>query len=361
MSKITIALESFVADVIANSPADGGQPTARQRAAVDRAFGATLKLIAPRIRHFIRKYGLMGHWEDAEQAAAIGVYRAIQSYDPAKAQFTTFVNWQIRGELQALRFRLMTDQRPSAKKVEATTVSLQGMGHTSDGEEIDFEALIEDEGAQGRVEAGASDHMAHETFEALLDLYIKDQRNQAVAQLQRKLRARKSAEATPAGMPRLKMNAIDPRELALLEERLNRDREIVRRRIFDLGSEDETVAEFGVTKERMRQITKQAARAMAELVTENPRFSMMAMFAGRGAAAEKLAARGKVKEAAPVTELLPAPRVRPEGRVKVSVVETGRAFPGTPAPAAPLPKRLPVPSMPIMPAHLAATPEARAV
>jgi RNA polymerase sigma-32 factor len=134
----------------------------------------------------------------------------------------------------------------------------------------------------------------------------------------------------------------------------------VRRRIFDLGSEDETVAEFGVTKERMRQITKQAARAMAELVRENPRFSMMAMFAGRGAAAEKPVARIKVNEAA-VSELLPVPRVRPEGRVKVSVVETGRPFPGTPVPAAPLPKRLPVPPMPVMPAHLAATPEARAV
>ncbi|NWN23219.1 sigma-70 family RNA polymerase sigma factor, partial [Escherichia coli] len=77
-------------------------------------------LIAPRIRHFVRQYGLTAHWEDAEQCCAIAVHRAIETYDPAKAQFTTFVNWQIRGELQSLRFRLMTDQRPSARKVEAT-------------------------------------------------------------------------------------------------------------------------------------------------------------------------------------------------------------------------------------------------
>jgi hypothetical protein len=56
-------------------------------------------------------------------------------YDPTKAQFTTFVNWQIRGELQSLRFRLMTDQRPSAKKVEATTVSLHQTTAGAEGEE----------------------------------------------------------------------------------------------------------------------------------------------------------------------------------------------------------------------------------
>ncbi|WP_204348458.1 sigma factor, partial [Klebsiella pneumoniae] len=74
-----------------------------QRVAVDRAFAQILKLIAPRIRHFVRQYGLTAHWEDAEQCCAIAVHRAIESYDPAKAQFTTFVNWQIRGELQSLR------------------------------------------------------------------------------------------------------------------------------------------------------------------------------------------------------------------------------------------------------------------
>src|SRR5438094_7508284 len=108
MSKITAALEAAVATVIANTPADPGRPTARQRAMVDRAFAQILKLIAPRIRHFARQYGLMAHWEDAEQCCAIAVHRAIQAYEPAKAQFTTFVNWQIRGELQSLRFRLMT-------------------------------------------------------------------------------------------------------------------------------------------------------------------------------------------------------------------------------------------------------------
>ena len=92
MSKTTAALEAQVAIVIENTAKGDDKPTARQRANVDKAFAAILKLIAPRIRHFIRQYGLTNHWDDAEQACAIGVHRAIQAYDPAKAQFTTFVN-----------------------------------------------------------------------------------------------------------------------------------------------------------------------------------------------------------------------------------------------------------------------------
>ena len=84
MSKVTIALEAAVASVIENTPKDAAQ-TNRQRVYADRAFAHILKLIAPRIRHFVRQYGLTAHWEDAEQCCAIAVHRAIQGYDPTKA------------------------------------------------------------------------------------------------------------------------------------------------------------------------------------------------------------------------------------------------------------------------------------
>ncbi|MBB5716049.1 hypothetical protein FHS94_002906, partial [Sphingomonas aerophila] len=80
MSKTTVALEAAVAVVIENTPTDDIRQTARQRANADKAFAHILKLIGPRIRHFIRQYGLAAHWEDAEQCCAIGVHRAIQAY-----------------------------------------------------------------------------------------------------------------------------------------------------------------------------------------------------------------------------------------------------------------------------------------
>ncbi|MBA17833.1 MAG: RNA polymerase subunit sigma-70 [Sphingomonas sp.] len=301
MSKVTIALEAAVASALENMPKDGEQ-TRRQRANVDRAYAEILKLIAPRIRHFIRQYGLNAHWEDAEQCCAIAVHRAIQAYDPAKAQFTTFINWQIRGELQSLRFRLMTDQRPSAKKVEATTVSLSALASSADGEEMSPETLIEDEFAQERTEAAASDYLADNAIEALVDAYVDHLRKVGIEQLHRRPRP-KRRERLPSDAPRLRVatHGIDPEELEKLEAKLERDREIVLRRVFDAATLDDLSNDTGVTKERVRQITKRATKAMADLAAADPRFAVMAEY--KAAAAER--ARPRRAAAAPAPSLLP--------------------------------------------------------
>jgi RNA polymerase sigma-32 factor len=274
MSKTTIALEAAVATVLENMPKDGVQ-TNRQRVYVDRAFAQILKLIAPRIRHFVRQYGLTAHWEDAEQCCAIAVHRAIEAYDPSKAQFTTFVNWQIRGELQSLRFRLMTDQRPSARKVEATTVSLSALATSAEGEETAPEAMIEDEEALARTEAGASDYLAEGAVTQLIDAYIGQLRKVGVEAMQRRPRG-KRAEAALRRTEGPRFKSVDPEELERLDAKLGRDRQIVERRIFETATLDEISLETGVTKERIRQITKRAARALVEIAAEQPRFAVMA-------------------------------------------------------------------------------------
>ncbi|WP_029935704.1 sigma factor-like helix-turn-helix DNA-binding protein [Sphingomonas sp. UNC305MFCol5.2] len=283
MSKITIALEAAVATVIENTPADGNR-TSRQRVYVDRAFAQILKLIAPRIRHFIRQYGLVAHWDDAEQCCAIAVHRAIEAYDPAKAQFTTFVNWQIRGELQSLRFRLMTDQRPSAKKVEATTVSLNALATGADGEEMSPETLIEDEDALARTEAAASDYLSEGAIASLVDAYVDHLRKVGIEALRRRPRPKREEAALRREGPRFRTatHGIDPAELEKLEAKLARDREIVERRVFQASTLDDLSLETGVTKERVRQITKRAAKTIAEIASADPRFAVMAEY-GRAA------------------------------------------------------------------------------
>jgi RNA polymerase sigma-32 factor len=281
MSKTTIALEAAVAAVIEQMPKADGLSSARQRANVDKAFVTILKLIAPRIRHFIRQYGLVSHWEDAEQCCAIAVHRAIMGYDPTKAQFTTFVNWQIRGELQSLRFRVMTDQRPSAKKVDATTVSLHTVTSNGDGEEATLESVIEDDGALARTEAGASDYLAHAATASLVEEFIDHQRAAAIEQLRKRARPKRIARSEPvdhgaAMLRRPRTHTICPIELERLEQKLGRDKEIVERRVFDAATLDELGVNTGVTKERVRQITKRASRTIAELASSHPRFAMMA-------------------------------------------------------------------------------------
>lgn len=279
MSKTTAALEAAVAIVKENTP-EGARQTSRQRVAVDRAFARVLVLIAPRIRHFIRQYGLAGHWEDAEQVCSIAVHRAIEAYDPEKAQFTTFVNWQIRGELQSLRFRLMTDQRPSARKVEATTVSLDAMGMSENGEEVSAVDAVEDEGALSRTEAGASDYLAHAAAASLIDRYIEHLRSVAMDRMRRQVRPKRttlqaSGEARTS-VWREDNIRIDPAELDELEQRLRHNRDVVERRLFDIATLDALEGETGVNKERVRQIAKRAAKTMVELAAHDPRFAIMA-------------------------------------------------------------------------------------
>lgn len=280
MSKITIALEAAVATVKENLPAQGQKQTSRRRADIDKAFARILKLIAPRIRHFIRQYGLAGHWEDAEQVCSIAVHRAIEAYEPEKAQFTTFVNWQIRGELQSLRFRLMTDQRPSARKVEATTVSLDAIRTGDDGEDISTIALIEDEEALGRTEAGASAYLAEAATTSLIDGYIEHLRGVALDRMRcqaRSKRAVKGCEPRHSVWRSENLN-IDASELADLEMRLSHNREVIERRLFDIATLDALGDDTGVNKERVRQMAKRAVKTMAELAGQDPRFAIMAEY-----------------------------------------------------------------------------------
>ncbi|WP_300973714.1 sigma-70 family RNA polymerase sigma factor [Sphingomonas sp. LHG3406-1] len=291
MSKTTAALEVAVAEYKKlRGPADQ-EPTARQRRDCDRVFARLLRLLSPRFRHFIRQYGLGAHWDDAEQCCAIAVHRAIEAYDSEKAQFTTFVNWQIRGELQSLRFRLMTDQRPSAQKVSATTVSLHSLASGPDGEETSIESLIEDEYALERTESSASDYLARAAAQCLIEEFVAKGRHAALESLRRKQPKRELARALKAGG----RAGLDEAAVEAIEARLERDREILAARVFGELADYDAPEGSGLSREQVRQIGKRAAKVMAELAEVNPRFRVMADYgptvASRRAARERTADR----------------------------------------------------------------------
>lgn len=137
-----------------------------RRTAYSRDFAGLLALLSPRIARLIRQYRLGDMQEDAEQAAAIGVHRALISYEPTKAQFSTHVTWQIRGELQGLRHRMRLDQRASARNAGVSTVSLDAINAAGDHGPV-FEVM--DDTSLPRAERGASDTMALSLMNRLLD------------------------------------------------------------------------------------------------------------------------------------------------------------------------------------------------
>lgn len=163
MQQMAMQLEQAASLVHEMSPRQGSGSGSRH----DRAFASLLTMLGPRIRHLTRVYGLTDLAEDAAQACAIGVHRALQSYDPARARFTTHVTWQMRGELQGLRHRMRLDQRQSARSASVRTVSLDDLCGPAGDRTALFE--IVDEQALEAVEAAASDTLAERAICGLMD------------------------------------------------------------------------------------------------------------------------------------------------------------------------------------------------
>lgn len=148
------ALEAAVTDYIQARTALDAMPGARARVLADRAFARLAALAAPRIRYFTRSYGLADAADDAAQVCAIALHRAAERYDPARARFTTYVNWQLRAELQALRLRLHGDQRSAGRRHVTATLSLDAL--QADG----ADDWLVDPIAEAATEAVAGDSLA---------------------------------------------------------------------------------------------------------------------------------------------------------------------------------------------------------
>lgn len=154
MSAKSDALEQAVTDYIHARTALDRAPGARARSLAERKFSHLLAMTGPRIRYFTRSYGLIDVAEDAAQVCAIALHRAAERYDPERARFTTYVNWQLRAELQALRHRLHGDQRCAGRRHVAATLSLDALA--DDG----MDDWLIDPVAESATEEGAADGLA---------------------------------------------------------------------------------------------------------------------------------------------------------------------------------------------------------
>ncbi|WP_188237983.1 sigma factor [Sphingopyxis sp. LK2115] len=219
MSAKSDALEAAVSDYIRARTALDVAPGARARARADRSFARLAALLDPRIRYFTRVYGLSDIAEDAAQVCAIALHRAAERYEPRRARFTTYVNWQFRAELQALRHRLYGDQRRGGRRCAATTLPLDALQAGAD----DWLADIE---AEPATERAAADHLAASAADRLVRDWA-DRRRSALRGRRVRVAARLDAEC-----------ALVRRQLAGDEppDRLREsDRHVVRRAIADIA------------------------------------------------------------------------------------------------------------------------------
>lgn len=227
MSEKSDALEDAVMALIEARTALDARPGARARAAVDRAFARLSARAAPRIRYFTRAYGLADVAEDAAQACAIALYRAAERYDPSRARFTTYVNWQIRAELQALRLRLHGDQRCAGRRQVTATLSLEALAEGGEDE------WLADPGAEAATERAAADGMASLAADRLVADW-SDRRRSALLRT-----PRGSAAPDRVAVKVAEEGALVRRQLTHIEaltERLGEaDRHTVRRALADMA------------------------------------------------------------------------------------------------------------------------------
>lgn len=224
MSAKSDALETAVTDYIQARTALDMAPGARARMRADRAFARLAELAAPRIRYFTRRYGLSDVADDAAQVCAIALHRAAERYDPARARFTTYVNWQLRAELQALRLRLHGDQRTAGRRHVTATLSLEAM--QADGAD---DWLI-DSAAEAATEQRAADGLAMLAADRLVADWATRRRatmSRSARNTDARIEARVAAE-----------QALVRHQLTVSEatERLcESDRHIVRRALADIA------------------------------------------------------------------------------------------------------------------------------
>ena len=244
MAAIDQAVEARVHAIrrLLDSDPTTAQPASKHRLRLDRQFSALNDLLAPRIAYLIRRYGLTDMAEDARQAGAIAILRAVREFDDEKASFSTFVTWKLRGELQTMRHRVRLDQRPGAIRIGARTVSLEWHGDGA-GETAEPLTII-DEGAETRTEAGASAVLARRMTVSLLQDYAERRRASAT-------RRERDCYGAPssASMP------------DVLEQALSRELRIVSNHLTGRPGIDEASGDGATsTKEQKRQITRRVLR-----------------------------------------------------------------------------------------------------
>ncbi|MBD2843273.1 sigma factor [Erythrobacter rubeus] len=172
----------------------------RRAKAPDHQFAELLTLLGPRIARMVRRYGLCDMRDDAEQVAAIGVHRALVSFDPERASFSTHVTWQIRGELQGLRHRMRLDQRRSARIAGIKTVAIEGlrMPDAACAPAGDFEVV--DDSAQARSERAASDSLVRAFMHGLFERLSAPEHERVIVidyLFERETRSREALSRTP--------------------------------------------------------------------------------------------------------------------------------------------------------------------
>lgn len=210
---------------------DGAHGFGPKRLAVekDRMIYAMQKMLAPTVTYLASRKNMMAVKDDVDQHAAIAICKALSTWIPEKASFSTHVHWQIMAELGALQHALYPDRRKLKTPQRIRFVELDKPYREGDDSATMID-MMPVEGGEEDVESGARRNIAINAIERIFSHYVAKQ------------------------MQAYCINQDDLGKIAKRRETLMRNRWIyMRRRVF-VETFDTIGKQYGISRERVRQI-----------------------------------------------------------------------------------------------------------
>ena len=190
------------------------------------------------IIRFARRYGREVEAEDAEQACALGMLRALDDFDPSKSTFSSYVGWWARDHVQRFSGRPTSINRPRTSTMPGAIKRKMTVFRTQYGREATAEDL-------GVSQSQLDEWLGSVHYDSIHDQDTSDEGTNKQVTLD-------ALEEEHRG------SAIDLREAYTLatDGLSERNREIVIALFYDGRTEEEVAEEHGVCRQYINQIAK---------------------------------------------------------------------------------------------------------
>lgn len=242
-----VNLENYASRMLELNGDEHGLKPHRLRAEKDRLAHEMHRILKPSIRRLTtRKNMTRDIQDDIDQHTFIAICRALTDWNPEIATFSTHVHWKVRAELQTLQHFEFPDRRRLATPQRISFLELDRPHTGDDGSTYTMADYLVDETAEDAVEAEARRHVALHTFERVFSHAIARQ------------------------MQAYCINQEDQEKISQRRHSLMRNRWIYIRRTLCLETYEQIAQEYGITRERARQII---IRVDEEARGQLPRFS----------------------------------------------------------------------------------------
>ncbi len=210
---------------------DHGLKPHRLRAERDRYIFEIQRILRPSVRRMTNKKNLSRDLHDEfEQHTNIAIMKALSTWDPVRGKFSTHVHWEIRAELQIIQHFQHPERRRLVVATPIQKIELdRPMGNKED-DPCTLMDILKDEHAEENVASDAEKYIALRYFERVLSHYVC---NRFVAATSHKK---------------------DPEFIAKSRNGIMRNLCIYVRRILELDTYETISNDYGITRERSRQI-----------------------------------------------------------------------------------------------------------